>query len=175
MPALPVAARFSLLATLGLAACARPAAPAEPAPAPAPAETVSATTLPAADVSLPVARVYKSATCGCCRMWVDHLRSEGFAVEVTDTPDLAAIKTRLGVPAGLGSCHTARIGAYTIEGHVPAADIKRLLAQHPAGVAGLAVPGMPTGSPGMEMPGQPAQPYNVVAFGPDGEAVFARH
>lgn len=127
------------------------------------------------DVSLPVATVWKTPACGCCAAWISHLRSAGFRVDVRDTLDLAPIKLETGVPSGLGSCHTARIGDYVVEGHVPAADIKRLLAERPSGVKGIAVPGMPTGSPGMEVPGRPADPYDVIAFGDGGQTVFASH
>jgi hypothetical protein len=166
--------RVVLLAVLlvGLTGCTRTP---EPAATPAPPAPGASATAAVADPSLPVARVYKSATCGCCSLWVEHMRREGFTVEVTDTPELAAIKDTLGVPAGLGSCHTARIGDYVVEGHVPAADVKRLLRERPEGVTGIAVPGMPIGSPGMEVPGRPADPYTVVAFGPAGEAVFQQH
>lgn len=116
--------------------------------------------------------VYKSPTCGCCVGWADHLREHGFRVQSNDVSDVTKYKVRHGVPASLGSCHTAVIDGYVIEGHVPAADIKRLLAKRPD-VAGLAVPGMPTGSPGMS---GPPQRYNVVAFERDGDMeVFARH
>ena len=164
--------RHLLLGTLVVAASACTRTPESPVVAPA---TAVSTPVVSANAALPVVQVWKSATCGCCSMWVEHLRTEGFTVEVTDTPDLAAVKQRLGVPQGLGSCHTARVGDYVVEGHVPARDIKRLLASRPTGVAGLAVPGMPTGSPGMEVPGRLADPYTVVAFGPDGEAVFAQY
>ena len=108
-------------------------------------------------------------------MWVEHMRREGFTVEVRDTLNMAPVKERLGVPSGLGSCHTAQVGDYVFEGHVPAQDIKRLLRERPEGVAGLAVPGMPIGSPGMEVPGRQTDPYAVVSFGPAGEAVFTQY
>ncbi len=92
-----------------------------------------------------------------------HLRANGFTVTVDNTSDLRPIKARLGVPSKLESCHTASVGSYVIEGHVPADTIKRLLRQRPA-VVGLAVPGMPVGSPGMESPGQPAERYQILAF-----------
>ena len=92
--------------------------------------------------------VWKSPSCGCCADWVKHLQVNGFAVKVNDVGNNAA-RARLGVPASLASCHTAEVAGYAIEGHVPAADIKRLLAQRPQAV-GIAVPGMPIGSPGME-------------------------
>lgn len=137
-------------------------------------ERDAAPPVPVTAVALEPVRVWKSPTCGCCSMWVAHMRREGFTVEVVDTPDMAPVKARYGVPAGLGSCHTARVGRYTLEGHVPAREVKRLLAERPA-LAGLAVPGMPVGSPGMEVPGQPAQPYTVVAFGPNGTGAFASY
>ncbi len=105
--------------------------------------------------------VYKSPTCGCCGAWVDHVRAAGFAVTVRDVDDLAPIKLMAGVPAPLQSCHTASIGGYVVEGHVPAEVIKRFLAERPQ-ARGLAVPGMPVGSPGMEGPNP--QPYQVLSF-----------
>lgn len=117
--------------------------------------------------------VYKSPTCGCCNAWVDHLRANGFRVTTVDTDDLTAIKQLHGVEPAHAACHTALIGGYVIEGHVPAADVRRLLAEQPA-VTGLAVPGMPTGSPGME--GPRTERYNVLAFTRDkGATVFASH
>jgi hypothetical protein len=118
--------------------------------------------------------VTKDPSCGCCSGWVEHVRAAGFAVEVIESSDLAPIKTRLGVPARLASCHTAEIGGYVLEGHVPAAAVKRLLAERPA-ATGLAVPGMPVGSPGMEVPGSPEERYEVIAFGPSGQRVYARY
>lgn len=119
--------------------------------------------------------VYKDPSCGCCAKWVDHLRGNGFAPEVHDRSDMDALKDSLGVPAKLRSCHTAVVGAYVIEGHVPAADVKKLLASKPAKTVGVAVPGMPAGSPGMEMGGR-ADRYDVIAFAPGGATrVFARH
>jgi hypothetical protein len=144
--------------------------PPAPRSSPAPAAVVTA-----ADASLPTITVYKSPTCGCCGSWIEHLKAEGFTVEVEDVVDLAAVKTRFGIPGELESCHTGVIGDYVVEGHVPAADLKRFLAEAPA-AAGLAVPGMPLGSPGMEVPGQPGQPYQVLAFARDGTTeVFAQH
>jgi len=120
--------------------------------------------------------VYKTATCGCCAKWVEHMRQNGFVVQVTDLGDLSAIKSSRGVPARLQSCHTGVVNGFVIEGHVPAADVKRLIKDKPA-IAGLAVPGMPAGSPGMEIPGriQPP-PYRVFSFDKRGAtAVFATH
>jgi hypothetical protein len=118
--------------------------------------------------------VYKSPTCGCCRKWVDHLRANGFAVTTRDMDDLSEVKATFGVPAALQSCHTATLGTYVVEGHVPADVIHTLLRERPK-IAGLAVPGMPAGSPGMEMPGGAADHYDVVAFTRDGKThVYAK-
>jgi hypothetical protein len=120
-----------------------------------------------------VVRVYKSPACGCCQKWVDHVRSNGYTVAVSNVPDVNPVKRELGVPSAVASCHTAFVGGYFIEGHVPAEDISRLLAEHPD-IAGLALPGMPIGSPGME--GTNAQPYSVLAVQKDGKLkVFADH
>lgn len=105
--------------------------------------------------------VYKSPACGCCGEWIKHLRASGFAVKPVDVNDLSVIRLRFHVPDRLASCHTAVIGGYAVEGHVPAAAIKRLLKQKPS-VVGLSVPGMPGGSPGMES--SKAEPFSVVAF-----------
>lgn len=109
--------------------------------------------------------VYKSPTCSCCTRWIAHMRANGFDVEGVDLTPYAALterKAELGVPDELGSCHTARVGGYTIEGHVPADVVARLLRENPADIAGLAVPGMPIGSPGMEGPNP--ERYQVIAF-----------
>ncbi|MDO3721279.1 DUF411 domain-containing protein [Marinobacter sp. chi1] len=116
--------------------------------------------------------VYKSPTCGCCADWVEHLEANGFDVEVTDTNDLNPIKVEAGLSRGLASCHTAFVGDYVIEGHVPASDIHRLLKEAPQ-ARGLTVPGMPVGSPGMEM-GDRKDPYQVLLFNEQGQTrVFA--
>ena len=123
----------------------------------------------------PTIHVYKTPTCGCCSKWIDSLRAEGFTVEATDMPDLTTLKAANGVPRQLASCHTALVSGYIVEGHVPAADLKRLLREKPA-VAGLSVPGMPLGSPGMEHPDPSRhEAYEVLAFGADGVSVFASH
>ena len=109
--------------------------------------------------------VYKSPTCGCCGQWIKHLTDNGFVVEKHDTNDIVEYGRGVGVPDDLRSCHTGLIGGYAIEGHVPAADIKRLLAERPEG-RGLAVPGMPMGSPGME--GNRVDPYSVLLFDEEG-------
>jgi hypothetical protein len=119
--------------------------------------------------------VYKSASCGCCTKWVDHLRANGFAPMVHDEEDMDGIKDEMGVPKDLRSCHTALLDRYLIEGHVPAADLRRLLKEHPA-VAGLAVPGMPKSSPGMAVPGDAPEPYEVLAFARGGKTTtYAKH
>lgn len=120
--------------------------------------------------SAPEVVVYKSPTCGCCNAWIDHLQDNGFKVVARDTNDLSTIKRQHGVTPELASCHTAIVNDYILEGHVPAADVKTLLAQRPQ-VSGLSVPGMPIGSPGMEQDGI-TQPYNVVAFDKRGVHVF---
>lgn len=120
-----------------------------------------------------VVHVYKSPTCGCCRLWVDYMRSRGYEVAVSDVSDVTEVKREIGVPSGVSSCHTALVGGYFVEGHVPAEDVARLLAERPD-VAGLAVPGMPVGSPGMEGPNP--QPYSVLAVRKNGRLeVFADH
>jgi len=119
--------------------------------------------------------VYKDPACGCCTKWVAHLKSSGLSPIARDRTDMDALKDSLGVPVALRSCHTALAGRYVIEGHVPAADLKRLLKTSPKGVLGLAVAGMPAGSPGMEGPGAPDR-YEVIAFSATGTTfVFARH
>jgi hypothetical protein len=143
--------RREFLAALGLAAVA-PAALAQPAP---------------------LVEVWRSPTCGCCGEWVKHLQRNGFATKVHRVEDTAPVRRKLGIPESLGSCHTAKVGGYAIEGHVPAADIRRLLARKPR-ARGLTAPGMPAGSPGMDVPNSP--PYEVLIVGEDGKAtVFARH
>lgn len=119
--------------------------------------------------------IYKSPTCGCCAKWVEHVKAAGFHTVVHDDEDMAAVKDNLGVPRALRSCHTTQVEKYLLEGHVPAADIQRLLAERPK-VAGLAVPGMPASSPGMASPGEPHEPFEVLAFQLDGAMEpFARH
>lgn len=118
--------------------------------------------------------VTKSAYCGCCKHWVEHMKKAGFDVQVNDVDDVTPTARRLGVPDNLRSCHTSEIGGYVIEGHVPAADVKRLLATKPK-AAGLAVPGMVAGSPGMEHGGH-SEPYQFVLFNKTGQTkVFASH
>jgi hypothetical protein len=118
----------------------------------------------------PAIHVVKDPGCPCCNAWIGHLRDSGFAVsfEERSVEDLAAFKRERGIPDGLVSCHTAVIGNYTIEGHVPAADIRHLLAEAPDAV-GLSVPGMPFGSPGMG-PETEREAYDVILVGRDGSA-----
>lgn len=117
--------------------------------------------------------VAKSAYCGCCEHWVDHIREAGFEVKVTNVDDVGAVAKRLGVPDELRSCHTAKVENYVIEGHVPASDIKRLLKERPKAI-GIAVAGMPAGSPGMDR-GPAKQAYNTILFTASGTKVFASH
>jgi len=129
--------------------------------------------LPAAASGEPVI-MFKDPHCGCCGKWAEHMRASGFEVKEIATRELGAIKRQSGVPQALAACHTAKVGGYIVEGHVPAADVRRLLAEKPA-VAGIAAPGMPLGSPGMEGP-YPAERYDVVSFERNGKTeVFARH
>lgn len=119
--------------------------------------------------------VYKSRTCGCCTNWVDHIRANGFNPVVRDEEEMEALKTKLKVPESVRSCHTAQVDGYLIEGHVPASDIRRLLAERPK-TAGLAVPGMPPLTPGMAGPGVEPRDFDVVSFGSDGSTKpFSRH
>ncbi|MGA7981776.1 MAG: DUF411 domain-containing protein [Chromatiaceae bacterium] len=116
--------------------------------------------------------VYKSPTCGCCEKWISHLREQGLAVDAVDLTDLRMVKSMAGVKPEQASCHTARVGGYVIEGHVPAQDIRRLLAERPK-VRGLTVPGMPMGSPGMEGPRRDS--YQVLTLEDGPSRVFASH
>jgi hypothetical protein len=119
----------------------------------------------------PVITVHKDPNCGCCLGWVQHLQKAGFPTKVLETKDLDGVKARLGVPDDLAACHTAEVSGYVIEGHVPAAALRRFLAEKP-NATGLAVPGMPIGSPGME--GGTPEPYEVVLFGPAGRRSYMR-
>lgn len=157
---LPLAALFVLTG------CPSPESPTDPAPEPP--------TVAAEAAALPAMTVYKTPTCGCCSAWADRMAEAGFAVETVDLPDLSQVKRDLGIPPSAASCHTAVVGGYAVEGHVPAADVKRLLAEQPD-ARGLAVPGMPIGSPGMEVPGRPADAYDVLLVTDEGASVFASH
>jgi hypothetical protein len=142
--------------------------PAAPAVAAGPAAT-------AAPSALPRLTVHKSPTCGCCSAWVGHMREAGFEVDVVETHDLESIRKAVGVPAGKASCHTAQVDGYFVEGHVPAADVMRLLRERPE-AKGLTVPGMPIGSPGMEIPSGLVQPYSVLLVGDGGSTrEYSRH
>jgi hypothetical protein len=124
--------------------------------------------------SYPPVVAYRNPGCGCCEKWVAHLNEFGFQVTMLDDPDLDRRRAEAGVPSELAGCHTAFLGDYIVEGHVPAEDIIRLLAESPV-VRGIAVPGMPIGSPGMES-GDRVDAYDVLAFKADGSwSVFAKH
>jgi hypothetical protein len=120
----------------------------------------------------PLVTVYKSPACGCCGEWEKHMRASGFRLETNPVGDVTPLKRKYGIPEPLYSCHTATVGGYVLEGHVPAADVKRLLRERTR-ATGLAVPGMVPGSPGMEQ-GAP-QPYSTIAFGEGRTRVFERH
>ena len=125
----------------------------------------------------PVVEVYKDPSCGCCAKWVTHLEAAGFTTKVTEMPNakLADFKTSHGIPQAARSCHTGVVGGYVLEGHVPAAEVHKLLKAKPA-VVGLAVPGMPIGSPGMEVDGMKPAPYDVVSIDKQGGTkVFASY
>lgn len=133
--------------------------------------TIPAVASAAADIAM-----HRDPGCGCCEKWAAQVRQQfGRKVQIIDDANRGAFQRRVGVPAALASCHTAIIDGMAFEGHVPIADMKRALAQHPKGVRGLAVAGMPMGSPGMEMPGMKSQPYDVIAFGPSGQHLYAHH
>jgi hypothetical protein len=130
---------------------------------------------PAAQDARPTVTVYKTATCGCCRKWIDHMRTNGFEVKSTDMPEVTSVKNSYGVPVDAQSCHTALVDGYVVEGHVPASAVKKLLKERPK-VTGIAVPGMPVGSPGMEIPSGEVEAYNVISFDKSGKTtVFEKH
>jgi len=118
--------------------------------------------------------VFKNPECGCCGEWVKHLDSAGFNTNVTLVSDTAAVRKRFNMPEQFGSCHTAVVGDYALEGHVPASDVKRLLHERPVAV-GLAVPGMPVNAPGMEVAGMPVQPFDVVLVDRAGHGIVYSH
>ncbi len=127
-----------------------------------------------AATALPRVDVYKNPSCGCCGAWIDHLEATGFPVQVIEMDDTAVARRRYGLPERFGSCHTAVVAGYVVEGHVPAGDVKKLLAMKPLAI-GIAVPGMPVGSPGMEM-GARKDPYQVLLVDRQGrERVFSSH
>jgi hypothetical protein len=165
MPRLPFAVAMAALLLAGCAA----------AESAAPGESPTAIPAMAADAALPLLTVHKHPSCGCCGLWIEHMREAGFQVEARDNTDMAAVKDAAGVPHALGSCHTAQVAGYFIEGHVPAADVVRLLRERPQ-ARGLALPGMPLGSPGMEHPDGIVQPYAVSLVLEDGSTrEFSRH
>lgn len=127
-----------------------------------PATAMVDATLAATIAETPTIKVYKSPTCGCCALWVDHMREAGFELDVEDTDDMIGVKVDAGLPLQLQSCHTALVDGYVFEGHIPAEVIARFLAEKPS-TSGLAVPGMPIGSPGMEF-GDRVDPYDVLQF-----------
>ena len=134
---------------------------------------ISATHVMAAE-QLPTVEIYKSPYCGCCEQWIAHMRNSGFKLSIHNVRDVTPVRENFGVPESMASCHTAVVGGYAVEGHVPAVDVKRLLRDRPA-AAGIAVPGMVPGSPGMEQ-GQGKDPYYVMLFSKGGSpTVFARH
>ena len=137
--------------------------------------SAAATALPTlAATALPLVEVFKSPTCGCCGAWVDHLKAAGFPVKVTEDGDTTVTRKHYGFPDKFGSCHTGVVNGYVVEGHVPADDVKRMLALKPAAI-GLAVPGMPPGSPGMEV-GSRKDPYDVFLIDRSGrETIFAHY
>lgn len=158
-----------LLVVLALAACDRSVERTGSQTSSVGATTARAAVAVASDTVV----VYKSPTCRCCANWVDHMRQAGFPVITHDVADVEPIKRQRGVPSDLTSCHTAVVGQYALEGHVPAEDVRRLLRERPA-VAGLTVPGMPTGSPGME--GLTRDRYDVLSFDSAGaSAIYASH
>ncbi|MDD5301422.1 MAG: DUF411 domain-containing protein [Gallionella sp.] len=146
---------------------------AQQVPAPGATKGAEQATSTSSGQALPVVEVYKSAQCGCCKAWAEHLQKNGFTVILHDVSDVPAARKKLGMPSQYGSCHTAKAGQYLVEGHVPVADIKRLFKERPKAI-GLAVPSMPPGSPGMES--EAPVPYETLLIGRDGKAsVFARH
>ncbi|RZA36376.1 MAG: DUF411 domain-containing protein [Lysobacteraceae bacterium] len=126
-----------------------------------------------ASAAQPVIEVYKTEYCGCCKEWIKHLEANGFTVKAQNVADPGGYRAKFGIPAEYASCHTGRVGGYAVEGHVPASDIKRLLAEKPK-ARGLAVPGMPAGSPGME--GARKDPYAVLLVKDGGKtSVYKRY
>lgn len=154
----------SLALVLLLPACTADSAPVDVVPTATVADLESAL----------VITVYKSPTCGCCSLWVDHLEANDFDVQVVEMENVNSVKEYYGIPSEMMACHTGIVDGYAIEGHVPANDIKRLLEEHPEAI-GLSVPGMPIGSPGMEVEGRPADSYDVMLVTESGSSVFASH
>ena len=128
-----------------------------------------------AALAKPTIAMYKSPTCGCCTEWADIMEEKGYQVQVKAERDWRDVKQAFAMPANLQSCHTAIIEGYLIEGHVPEADIARLLEERPANIKGLAAPGMPQHSPGMAGPGQAYKNFDVIAFSPTGLTIYSRY
>lgn len=161
---LPIAALLTLTAVSGVAALLSLA----------PGLLAQSTTPSTAAAAKPSVTVYKSATCGCCSKWVEHMKTSGFNVTALDVEDIEVPMKTYGVPTSLASCHTAVVGGYVVEGHVPADLVHKMLKEKPA-IAGIAAPGMPIGSPGMEVPGTKPAAYDVISFTKDGKtAVYAK-
>jgi hypothetical protein len=157
---------FGLVLLVVLAACAAPASQPATSEQPAASEDAAGTR---------VMTVYKSPTCGCCTDWVEYVEEHGYTVEVEMVDDIAIVKNEHNIPQSVWSCHTALVDGYIVEGHVPIAEIERLLTERPE-VAGIAVPRMPIGSPGMEVSGSSAEPFDVVTFDASGTTeVFASY
>jgi hypothetical protein len=133
-----------------------------------------ATTLAAAAPSRLSMTVFRDPNCGCCKSWAEIARKAGYAVTIRDDQDMMEVKQRVGVPEELASCHTALVGGFVIEGHVQMEEVARLLRERPAGIKGIAVPGMPIGSPGMEAPDGTKQPFQVIAFDAAGNSSVFR-
>ena len=131
-------------------------------------------TVSPAAVTLAAMTVFRDPSCGCCEAWAEIARKAGYRVDLRDDQDMTAVKRRLGVPEQLASCHTAEVGGMVIEGHVPLEEVARLLREKPAGIRGIAVPGMPAGSPGMEVPDGTKQPFQVIAFDASGKTSVFR-
>ena len=166
-----VAALSSGFAALLLIGCGDVASRSDTVVADPDISTVSADLPDPSDTTL--VTVYKTPTCGCCGEWVEHMREHGFEVRVEEHDNVTPIRRRLQIPDTLASCHSADVAGYSLEGHIPATDIKRLLSEKPD-IRGLAVPGMPAGSPGMEVDGV-TQPYATIAFDGNEGRVFERH
>ena len=159
---------ITMLTLLGVVFANEPSKPSTQTAAPPKAESTPKKT------ELPTVVVYKTESCGCCAAWVRHMEASGFRVEVHNESNMSPIKRALGVPADLESCHTAKVDRYFIEGHVPAEDVRRLLAER-RNALGIAVPRMPIGSPGMEQ-GNRREPYDVLLVQRSGAtSVFAHH
>jgi hypothetical protein len=140
---------------------------------PPPVASNTTATSKAPPIAAPTLTVYKNASCGCCGKWVEHMQQHGFELTVHEVDNMSPVKERVGLPYGMGSCHTTEVGGYFVEGHVPAAEVARLLKERPK-AKGLTVPGMPIGSPGMEQ-GDKQQPYDVLLVNEDGSTSVYAH